>query len=181
MKQRYLTAIAMILTAGLFAYRATLNAVISPEVPDSLKVPANQIVSLEAHATGVQIYECRAATDDPLRYGWVFKAPEAELFDTAGNKIGRHFAGPTWESTDGSRVVGAVKSRDTGPDPNAIPWLLLSAQSTSGAGVFSKTQSIQRLNTVGGNAPPDGCNQAQAGKETRVSYKADYYFYNAAR
>ena len=50
----------------------------------------------------------------------------------------------------------------------------------AGSGVFSRTQSIQRLKTVGGNAPADGCNQAQAGKQARVDYKATYYFYKAA-
>ena len=114
-----------------------------------------------------------------MRFEWSFKAPEAELFDSDGKKIGRHYAGPTWEANDGSKVVGEVKAKDNGPDPNAIPWLLLSAKSTSGSGIFSQTQSIQRLNTVGGQAPAEGCNQAQFGKETRVPYKAKYYFYIA--
>jgi hypothetical protein len=179
MKQRYLTAIATLSLAVLFAYCAAAYAGMIHKVPESLKVPANQVLALEAYASGVQIYECRAAEDDPLRYEWVFKAPEAELFDSAGKRIGRHYAGPTWESNDGSRVVGDVKARDNGPDPDAIPWLLLSAKSTSGTGVFSRTRSIQRMNTVGGKAPADGCSQAQAGKESRVAYKAAYYFYNA--
>jgi hypothetical protein len=76
-------------------------------------------------------------------------------------------------------VVGEVKARDNGPDPNSIPWLLLSAKSSSGNGVFSQMQSIQRVHTVGGKAPAEGCNQAQVGKEVRVPYKALYYFYNA--
>ena len=154
------------------------NAGTIPVVPETLKVPNTQVLSLETQATGVQIYECNASKDDPTRFKWVFKAPEAELFDSAGKKIGRHYAGPTWESTDGSRVVGEVKARDNGPDTNAIPWLLLSAKS-SGNGVLSQTQSIQRVHTVGGKAPAKGCNQAQVGKETRVAYKAAYYFFVA--
>ena len=74
-------------------------------------------------------------------------------------------------------MVGEVKAKDAGPDANAIPWLLLSAKSTTGNGVFGKIQSIQRLHTIGGKAPADGCNQAQPGMETRVPYKATYYFY----
>jgi len=127
----------------------------------------------------VQIYDCKPNKDDPARFEWVFRAPEAELFDAAGKNIGKHYAGPTWESNDGSKVVGEVKARDNSPDPNAIPWLLLSAKSTSGNGVFSQTQSIQRVHTAGGNAPAAGCSQAQAGKELRVPYKAMYYFYRA--
>jgi hypothetical protein len=74
-------------------------------------------------------------------------------------------------------VIGEVKARDDGLDPTAIPWLLLRAKSTSGNGVFSRTQNIQRVYTVGGKAPADGCDQARAGQETRVAYKATYYFY----
>lgn len=177
MKQQDMPAIAKASLVALLAGCAVSHAGTIPEVPETLKVPATQEVSLEAQATGVQIYECTASKDDPMRFEWVFKAPKAELFDTAGKSIGRHYAGPTWESTDGSKVVGEVRARDNGPDPNAIPWLLLSAKSTSGNGVFSRTQSIQRVHTAGGKAPAEGCNRAQAGKELLVPYKAVYYFY----
>ena len=148
-----------------------------PVVPDSLKAPPTQKLALETRARGVQIYECKASKDNPARFEWVFVAPEAELFDSAGKKIGKHYAGPTWESNDGSKVVGEVKARDDGPDSNAIPWLLLSAKSTAGTGQLGRTASIQRVQTVGGKAPADGCSQAQAGKEARVPYEAWYYFY----
>jgi hypothetical protein len=176
MKQR-LAAIAEISFIALLAGCATSNGGTMIGVPETLKVPVTQVFSLETLATGVQIYECRASKDN--RFEWVFKAPEAELFDSAGRRVGKHYAGPTWESNDGSKVVGEVKARDDGPDPNAIPWLLLSAKSTSGSGVFGRTQSIQRLRTAGGKAPAEGCNQAQVGKEARVTYKATYYFYVA--
>ena len=179
MKQRHITEIARVSIVVLLAGFSTVNAGTVPDVPDALKAPATQVLSLETQAVGVQIYECKASKDDPTRFEWVFKAPEAELFDSAGKKIAKHYAGPTWESIDGSKVVGEVKARDNGPDPKAIPWLLLSAKSTSGTGVFSQTQSIQRLYTTGGIAPAEGCTQAQAGKEARVPYKAKYYFYSA--
>jgi hypothetical protein len=149
----------------------------APSVPASLNVPATQTLSVVAQASGVQIYDCSASKTDPAKFEWVFRAPEADLFDRTGKKIGKHYAGPTWESNDGSKVIGEAKARDDGPDANAIPWLLLNAKSTSGNGVFGKTQSIQRLNTVGGKAPVGGCNQAQAGKDARIAYRAAYYFY----
>jgi len=148
-------------------------------VPDNLKVPATQTLAVVAQANGVQIYECSASKTDSARFEWVFKAPEAELFDDAGKKIGKHYAGPTWESDDGSKVVGEVKARDDGPDANAIPWLLLSAKSAEGNGIFGKTQSVQRIKTVGGKAPADGCDQAQLGKVARVPYRATYNFFVA--
>jgi hypothetical protein len=134
---------------------------------------------LEVAASGVQVYQCDASKNDPTKFEWIFKAPVADLFDAGGKKIGTHYAGPTWESIDGSKVVGEVTARDNGPDANAIPWLLLSAKSTSGTGVFSRTKSIQRVQTVGGKAPAVGCDKAQAGQEARMAYKATYYFYAA--
>jgi hypothetical protein len=172
------------LTRSLFVL-ATLTgcaaspAINPPDAPEALRPPANQALALEALATGVQIYECGASVDQPSHFEWVFKAPEAELFDRAGQKIGKHYAGPTWESNDGSKVVGDVKARDNGTDPNAIPWLLLTAKSTSGNGVFSQTKSVQRLQTVAGKAPTEPCGRDNAQKVARVPYKAVYYFYVA--
>jgi Protein of unknown function (DUF3455) len=158
---------------------ASSPAVSPPAAPEELRPPADQVLKLEALATGVQIYECSAKKDQPERFEWTFKAPEAELSDRTGRTVGKHYAGPTWQSTDGSGVVGEVKARDAGPDPGAIPWLLLSAKSNSGTGVFSQIKSIQRLQTVGGKAPSEPCSQANAQQVVRVPYKATYYFYAA--
>jgi hypothetical protein len=149
-----------------------------PIVADKLQPPASQDLTLVAYAQGVQIYTCQAAANDASRYDWTFKAPEAVLADRGGKTIGKHYAGPTWESNDGSKVVGQVQANDPGPDANAIPWLLLGAKSNSGMGVFERTQSIQRVQTVAGKAPGAGCSPADAGKEARVPYQAIYYFYN---
>ena len=178
MKLRNITAIAIVPAIVLLAGCTASNVATIPDLPETLKVPSNQVLSLEAHASGVQIYECKTNKDDPMRFEWVFKFPEAELFDSKGKRIGKHYAGPTWESNDGSKVLGEVKARDNGPDSNAIPWLLLNTKATSGAGVFSQTQSIQRLHTVGGKAPVEGCTRTQAGNEVRVPYNAMYYFYS---
>lgn len=151
-------------------------AVSGPQVPDKLKPPAGQEVSLVAYAQGVQIYECQAGAANPAQFAWTFKAPEATLADRAGRTIGKHYAGPTWELSDGSRIVGQVQQSDPGTDPNAIPWLLLSAKSSSGA--FSRTQSIQRVQTVAGKAPAANCTAVQAGTQVRVTYQAVYYFYS---
>ncbi len=76
-------------------------------------------------------------------------------------------------------MAGDATAHYDGPDANAIPWLLLTAKSASGVGVLSHTASVQRVQTVGGKAPADGCSQAEAGKEARVPYSANYYFYAA--
>jgi len=151
----------------------------SPSIPEALRVPSNQILIRQVQAVGVQIYECQSTKDEPARFHWTFKAPEAELRDQKGKAVGRHYAGPTWEAYDGSKVVGEVMARDNGADPDAIPWLLLNVTSTSESGLFSHIKSIQRINTSGGNAPAGGCNEALAGKEVRVPYKAEYLFYKS--
>jgi len=180
MRNPHASTLAGASLVAILAGCAASNVGTNPLVPENLKVPAGQTLSLVSPATGVQIYVCSAGKTDPTQFEWSFKAPEADLFDLSGrSKTGKHYAGPTWESDDGSKVVGEVKARDDGPNANAIPWLLLSARSTSGNGVFSRTQGIQRLYTVGGKAPAAGCNRTQLGKEARVAYKATYYFYSA--
>src|SRR5256885_5255965 len=127
-------------------------------------------------AKGVQIYECRAKKDQAGTYEWAFVAPEAALFDTSGKKIGRHYAGPYWESTDGSKIAGTVKERTDSPRADAIPWLLLVAKSVGPQGSFSKITAIQRVNTIGGAAAESGCSQSAVGRTVRIPYTADYYF-----
>jgi hypothetical protein len=58
-----------------------------------------------------------------------------------------------------------------------IPWLLLKATSTGGAGVFANITSVQRLNTAGGPAPGIGCGAGTVNTDVSVAYSADYYFY----
>jgi hypothetical protein len=162
------------------ALAATASMAAAAYMPESVKAPAEEILSLQSKAIGVQIYTCRARKDDPYRYEWTFKAPEAELYDGSGKRIGRHYGGPTWELDDGSKVVGEVKRSDDGPDANAIAWLLLTAKSNSGTGVLGRTTNIQRVDTIGGRAPADGCEAKQEGRELRVPYTATYNFFGAA-
>ncbi len=170
------TIIVQVPLIGLLAGCAASTAIKTDDIPAPLHVPANAVLTLRTHGAGAQVYLCRADRDDAARVEWQLKKPEADLFDH-GNKIGRHYAGPTWEATDGSKVTGEVVARVDSPDPNAVAWLLLSAKSTSGNGVFGHVRFIQRLRTVGGNAPSVGCDQASIGSELRVAYSAEYWFY----
>jgi hypothetical protein len=140
----------------------------SIDVPQTLKPGATEELAMIVPAKGVQIYECRDAK-------WAFIAPEAELYDANGKRIGRHYAGPSWEAADGSRIVGAVKSRADAPGAGNIPWLLLSAKSVGAEGTFSRMTSVQRVSTSGGVAPAGAC--AASGEKARVGYTADYYLF----
>ena len=140
------------------------------DIPENLKPPAGEKLAMKVHASGSQIYACDGTQ-------WTLTAPDAKLFDDAGKQVGSHFAGPTWQSSDGSRVVGKAAANAT-VDPQSIPWLLVSAVDHSGQGAMSGVTSIQRLHTHGGKAPASGCDAAHKSEKTSVAYTADYYFYS---
>lgn len=142
----------------------------APEVPAAVQVPAGNKVAFHAFGIGVQIYQWSGSA-------WVFVAPEAVLFaDAGGNgEVGIHYAGPTWESESGSKVVGARVGSSPAPVPGAIPWLLLQAVHTEGPGIFHRVTYIQRVNTIGGAAPTTP--GSVAGAQVEVPYTAEYVFY----
>lgn len=161
--------LALVLGGGLAALAAGADNR-APEVPDEIAVPGTtNKVHFHGFGVGVQIYTWNGAD-------WGRAVPEATLFHDNG-VVATHFAGPTWESNSGSRVVGAVVQPVT-VDTNAIPWVLLKAVQTSGPGIFAEITYIQRVNTTGGKAPStDG---TFIGQVVRVPYTADYFFYRAS-
>jgi hypothetical protein len=173
MKIHLSLGLSMVLCAAMAGCAAT------PPAPGPLRVPADQTLIKQLHATGVQIYECQPAKNDPSQFEWAFKGPEAKLATKGGRIVGKRYAGPTWESNDGSRVIGEVIGNSPSPTPNSIPWLLLKAKATAGNGLFTHVQFVQRLNTVGGSVPVAGCGREQAGQQLRAAYTADYLFYGA--
>jgi hypothetical protein len=158
---------------------AIVGCASAPPVPGPLHVPGDASLIKQLRGAGVQIYECQPAKSDPAQFDWVFRGPEANLLTKGGRVVGKHYAGPTWEANDGSRVVAEAIGNSPSPKANAIPWLLLRAKATSGNGLFTRVQYIQRLNTVGGSVPAAGCRREQAGQQLRASYTADYLFYGA--
>lgn len=172
----------LLMAAGMLAAGVTgcgkSNIALLPKVPQSLAAPANETLVHVLRAAGVQIYDCTA--DAAGHYAWTFVEPQANLYDHSGKQVGRHFAGPTWAADDGSAVTGTVAAHEDSPDPKSIPWLRIRT-TTSGDGYFSGIRTVQRLYTVGGKPPADGCSMATAGTPARVPYTAAYYFYAARR
>jgi Protein of unknown function (DUF3455) len=165
-----------LLLAGIVAAAAALSLIQvaqagrpPPVVPGAIQVPAGNKVFLVGHAVGVQIYSCNGTV-------WGFVAPRANLYDDHGKLIITHFGGPTWQTKDGSTVVGQAEAMIT-VDRTAIPWVRLSAASTT-PGRLGNTTYIQRIATTGGLAPPAAeCNATTAGTVAEVPYTADYYFW----
>ncbi len=162
--------IAISLFAGLSVSVVTAQ----PSVSTNL-VPDGETARFTYAAVGVQIYECRLVDGKP---SWAFIAPEADLFDASGKLVGKHYAGPSWESDDGSKIVGALKGRANAPRPGAIPHLLITTKAEPKAGVFANITSLQRINTLGGVAPATPCSTGDVGKQVRVYYSADYQYFS---
>jgi hypothetical protein len=159
----------------LFAFgTAIVSPFVAAQVPQQLQPPANEHLLLQVHAKGDQVYTCKA---DTAQFTWTLKAPDAQLLDENGKPFGKHFAGPSWEASDGSRVTGKAVANAPSPDANSIPWLLVNIIAHEGSGVLSRATTIQRLNTKGGKAPASGCDAAHVGQEARAPYSADYLFF----
>ena len=163
------SAVLLLMACFLFSVSAYAQ-----EVPKEVQPPANEELLLKVHAKGDQIYACKA---DGAQFAWTLKAPDAQLFDKDGKLFGKHFAGPSWEASDGSRVIGKAAANAPSPDADSIPWLLVTVVSRSGEGVLARATFIQRINTKDGKAPSTGCDAAHSGHEIRAPYSADYVFF----
>src|SRR3954466_12557477 len=94
-------AVAIVAAAATLSMTQIANAQpTAPEVPPAIQVPDGNTVFLVGHAKGVQIYTCNGT--------WGSSTPDAKLFDDNGELVAKHFAGPTWQAKDGSKVVGSV-------------------------------------------------------------------------
>jgi hypothetical protein len=157
-------------TIAIFSLLASLvSASAQTPLPEAIAAPG-ETVMLKLHAEGAQVYECKTGADGTL--AWVFREPIATLF-LDGKTVGRHYAGPNWEYSDGSAVVGQVVGTAPGQVAMDIPWLKLGVTSRRGNGVLSPATTVQRINTVGGKL-----NAAcyKAGTYESAPYSADYVF-----
>ena len=142
------TALASLILLGSLASAAAAETLL----PDAIAAPG-ETIALAVHAEGAQIYDCKAGAD--------------------GKTVGRHYAGPNWEHSDGSAVTGKVAGSALGATPNDIPWLKLEVVSRRGSGILTGVTTVQRINTSGGKfqGPCD-----KAGAYRSVPYSADYVF-----
>jgi hypothetical protein len=138
-------------------------------LPNAIAAPGETIV-LTVQAEGAQVYECKVGVDGKL--GWAFREPIATLM-ADGKTVGRHYAGPSWEHSDGSIVVGKAVANAPGATPSDIPWLKLDVVSRRGNGILTSVTTVQRINTQGGKLE-GACNKA--GVLLSAPYSADYLF-----
>ena len=166
--------IALLLATACVASLSVVAHQSDQQIPPELQAPVDEQLILQLHGKGDQIYTCKSQS---ALFAWTLKAPEAQLFDKKEQLFGKHFAGPTWQANDGSRVTGKAAATIASPDAESIPWLLIKVINHDGKGILSRAATIQRLNTKGGKAPADGCDSDHVNQEVRVNYSADYLFY----
>lgn len=150
----------------------------APDVPGPIAVPAGNKMSMRTVGVGELTYECREKQGAAGTFEWTFVAPTATLWDANRTKaVGKYYAGPTWESNDGSKVTGKQLAIAPATNAGAIPLQLVQAAPATGTGSMQGVTYIQRLNTVGGIAPQEPCGASSAGQRRQVKYEADYVFY----
>jgi hypothetical protein len=151
------------------AAAAMVAKVVAAQVPDAIAAPGETVVAT-FHAEGAQVYECKADASGKL--AWQFREPIATLLRD-GITVGRHYAGPNWEASDGSAVTGKAVANVPGTTPGDIPWLKLEVVAHRGNGTLSGVTTVQRTNTHGGvvNGLCD-----KAGTYFSAPYSADYVF-----
>jgi len=157
----------------LAAALAMTVTVAHAEAPGFVDAPGETRIAI-VHAQGAQVYECKS--DAAGKLAWQFREPIATLF-VNGKTVGRHYAGPNWELTDGSIVSGNVTGRAPGAAANDIPLLKLAVTSQHSSGALTGVTTIQRLNTKGGHASGP-C--VRAGEMLSMPYAADYTFLRKA-
>lgn len=164
-------------TGGAWVLVAGLGGLAAPVCADAASIdPPQGRPFLTTTASGVQIYSCEY--DVGHRLEWVFKSPRATLYNTSGQPVVDHAAGPSWQAGDGSRITGKVLAQIPGDAPGSIPQLLLEAHRASGGpgnGLLSDIRYVQRINTSGGVKPTAACSVEHAMGSS--PYIANYIFY----
>jgi hypothetical protein len=162
-----------LIKSTIFAVLSIAASVVSASaqtsVPPAIAAPGETVV-LTLHAEGAQVYECKAGPDGRLVFA--FREPIATLM-VDGKTVGRHYAGPNWEHSDGSAVTAKAAGNAPGTTADDIPWLKLEVTASRGSGVLSGVTTVQRINTRGGKLE-GGCDKAGSFKS--APYAADYVF-----
>lgn len=143
------------------------------DAPAQLAAPGTTVIATWI-GEGAQIYECKMQEG---KLAWVFREPIATLIGD-GKTAGRHYAGPSWESTDGSTIVAKVAANAPGATANDIPQLKLEVVRHSGSGLLADVTFVQRLDTHGG-ALQGACETVGAFQS--VPYSATYVFLRKAK
>ena len=175
----FLTASALALLSACGSMTAAPPMFSQAALPDAVKVPTGQKVTLETVGVGEITYECREKQAAAGQFEWAFVGPNAVLNDRAGKAVGKYYGPPaTWEAMDSSKVTGTQLAIAPATAGN-IPLQLVKANPAMGQGAMAGVSYIQRVATQGGVAPASACGIDTKGKKEVVKYQADYIFWAA--
>ena len=147
-------------------------------LPEAVRAPAGATQRMVATGVGEPTYECRDKAGAAGQQEWAFVGPVATLVAGTDRKaVGKYYAGPTWESMDGSKITGKQVAVAPSPGTGNIPLQLVKTDPAMGAGAMQGVTYIQRVNTKGGVAPAMACDATSKGQRRQVPYEADYVFY----
>ncbi len=170
-----LASLAVLVSACATAPAPTM--VDNMSLPESVRAPSGARQTMWTLGRGELTYECREKKDMAGQFEWAFVGPVATLYGADQKAVGKYYAGPTWESMDGSKVTGKQVAVAPGGAGN-IPLQLVKADPAIGMGAMQGVAYIQRLNTQGGVAPSGvPCNATAKGQRQQAAYAADYVFY----
>jgi hypothetical protein len=161
-----LTAVALTVVGPQAAAAQQIAPASAPAVFDV----ADRAAILVVHGVGVQIYECKMGETPATN--WVLREPVAALI-LGGATIGHHYAGPTWELTDGEVVKGKQSAAAPGATPGDAALLKLDIIEHRGSGILEDAKLVLRLNTRGG-VLKGAC--PTAGELRAEPYSAGYVF-----
>ncbi|MCO8168516.1 DUF3455 domain-containing protein [Pseudomonas sp. 21LCFQ02] len=149
------------------------------DLPESVRVPAGNKVSLHTTGVGEITYECKVKANAANELEWTFVGPKAVLNDKSGKAVGSYYGPPaTWEAKDGSKLTGTQVAVAPSSAGN-LPYQLVKANPAEGKGTLTGTTYIQRVALKGGVAPAKACNESNKGAKEVVKYQADYVFWAA--
>jgi hypothetical protein len=144
--------------------------------PGGLALPEHAVVVAVGYARGHQVYLGRLQVNGSL--SWELAGPEATLWDSAGKPFAIHRKGPTWDTRDGTRLVGQLPPlwsyQPPGSQKGDLPWILVRVRALGASGSSSRVNYVARVATHGGGPPKRP--PVRPGERLRVPYKAVYLF-----
>ncbi len=138
----------------------------------ALPVPEGATEAFHLSGRGVQIFRCEMQSQGGR---WIYRLPEAELGDPRTGLALRHGVNLSFESADGSRLIGEIVDHVPSVDEQSLPWVLIGTRSY-GKGALTGIRFVARINTAGG-MPPQHCEPESASQVLRVPFSADFVFY----
>ncbi|PRD96975.1 hypothetical protein C6P77_23880 [Burkholderia ambifaria] len=147
------------------------------DLPESLRVPSDEVLQDILTSTGDALYRCERG-DTGL--GWTYRGVQSTLVDSTGQDVGIALPGDYFSAYDGSYVLSRPDAQAS-VTADSLPWARLVARFNGADKVFetrfAQIGLILRVDTKGGLPPDRPC--VVAGSTLNVPYAATYMIYRS--